>query len=278
MTLSLPIFAAVKVTETIRFEANGTQLSLDAKKKLAAFGRNHKSFVPEKIDITGFCGSSMQSYHCMKTARQRSMNVLTFLQAHFPEESLYEFRLSREANPSQAAQNENTVLITGYFLESNQEEVAPAMLFPEEFAFELPQNIQKSGLESEPRYILGDVEFMGNSAFYVESSEPALQSFASYLALNEEIHVVIEGHVNGNMGRRYLKKAGKSNPEKTVYKNAKHLSLARAETIKEYLVNEGIAESRVACLGKGGAHKLYPNPQNDEENRANRRIEVLLNR
>jgi flagellar motor protein MotB len=90
------------------------------------------------------------------------------------------------------------------------------------------------------------------------------------------LRIELEGHVNGHMGRRYLKLAAKTNPERKAYKNGKELSLARAETVRDYLVSYGINADRIVCIGKGGTEKRFKRPKNSRENEANRRIEINI--
>lgn len=111
---------------------------------------------------------------------------------------------------------------------------------------------------------------------YRASSEESLEQLLAFMQYYDSIDIQLEGHVNGRMGNRYMKKSGTNNPEKRAYKNGQELSLARAESIKEYLVEEGIESSRIQCVGKGGTEKIYKRPKNQREHQANRRIEVVI--
>jgi outer membrane protein OmpA-like peptidoglycan-associated protein len=56
----------------------------------------------------------------------------------------------------------------------------------------------------------------------------------------------------------------------------KKLSKYRAEAIKNYLHKNGIAEDRVLADGLGATKMIYPEPKNQKEKEANRRVEVYI--
>ena len=167
------------------------------------------------------------------------------------------------------------VKVTVYLLEKDnavkEKDLAQA-LFPEEFfASGVPQNAAQG-----TRFRMFELVFFGNSALLKNQDCQELQDLVALLKLREDLIIRIEGHVNGNMGGRYLKKAAKTNPEHVAYENATHLSLARAETVKKFLSEQGIDPERIEVEGRGGRDKLFPNPQSEAQNDANRRIEVLV--
>jgi len=69
------------------------------------------------------------------------------------------------------------------------------------------------------------------------------------------------GHVNG-LGNK-----------KKVYRE---LSKQRARAIYDYLIDEGIFADRLSYAGYGAAQLIYANPQNENEARINRRVEVKI--
>ena len=55
-----------------------------------------------------------------------------------------------------------------------------------------------------------------------------------------------------------------------------NLSEARAETIKEYLVQNGIKAERLTTIGFGGTKKRFPEEKNIDEQNKNKRVEIKI--
>jgi outer membrane protein OmpA-like peptidoglycan-associated protein len=96
-------------------------------------------------------------------------------------------------------------------------------------------------------------------------SQNELDALASVLKENPKYKIKIFGFVNKKQSRETLTMGtstqffaldSKTNKRATI--SAKELSLARAETIKAYLVQQGIEANRLSTKGEGGAVPLYP--------------------
>lgn len=285
---------AQKLKTVVGFEENSARLTEEARAELRLFLGRSEGLVVEKIDIVALCGAGETSFHTLKLSRDRTQEVYRVLTGEIPDFGDYELRYFDPSMPEAAEfEQSDCVIVTAYFL---SEEVPilndpPRELFPEEFADGGPMpasltkaaypSIQKNSKENAKgaaKFTMQNIHFEGNSALYTEKSEPTLNEVLAFLTKNPGYKVHLIGHVNGNMGRAYLKKAGKNNPERKVYKNAEHLSLARAESIRDFLVANGIDEARISCEGRGGKDKVYRKPRNERENEANRRIEIVLTR
>ena len=165
-----------------------------------------------------------------------------------------------------------------YFFDKGNETPIPGIekvLFPEEFETEQNSYIPED-FETNTKFKIENIHFHGNSAMIKEDSEESLETLSRFMLSNPSLEILIEGHVNGKLSKSYLKEAGKSNPEKKVYNSSQHLSLARAETVKQFLVDQGIDESRISVEGKGANEMLFKKPRNKKEQEANRRIEVII--
>ena len=218
----------------------------------------------EKIDIEDLPG------HPQATAAAKA--VQTFVMSRVNDPTCVELRTATAA----AIVPQTGVRLKVYILEKEQNvkgKDPERILFPEEFQETgVPENVAMG-----TRFILGDLRFHGNSAVMKNPDDSEdLLALIDLLRLREDLIIRIEGHVNGNMGGRYLKKAAKTNPEKVAYQNATHLSLARAESIKRHLQAADIDPERLEVDGRGGRNKRFPNPRNAAEEDANRRIEILV--
>lgn len=105
------------------------------------------------------------------------------------------------------------------------------------------------------------INFMGNQANILPSSEEDLQMLTSFLKENPQINVEIGGHVNGRgrNKRRYKK-----------------LSKARAKAIYDYLVNKSIGATQMTYVGYGNSKIIYKKAHTEKESKANRRVEAIV--
>lgn len=97
------------------------------------------------------------------------------------------------------------------------------------------------------------VKFVNNKPELKEGAEEYLDQVVTILEENPNYFMELRGHTD-NLGEKEPLKA---------------LSLARAETVKAYMVDHGISEDRVWCLGLGDTLPIAPNdnPQGREQNR-----------
>jgi outer membrane protein OmpA-like peptidoglycan-associated protein len=120
-------------------------------------------------------------------------------------------------------------------------------------------HIELDPVESGKNFVFENVYFDTNKADLKESSASSLKILAAFLDQHPEVRIQVEGHTDNVGGVAYNKA----------------LSLKRAESVKSYLVDLGIASQRMETLGKGDSSPLKPN--DSEENRSfNRRIEVII--
>ncbi len=280
---------AQRIKTVIGFEENSSRLSAEALAEMDVFKQFEDEYVVEKIDIIALCAPGEQSYHTLKLSRERSYEVYNYLTTIIPDDGDYEMRYFDPLSPVvDEEQRSDCVVITAYLLKKSPPGLVDPtrQLFPEEFPdYEAPKSmkaISQSGTKSKSakgsgeKFVMENIYFEGNSAWYTDDSESTLNEVVAYLKANKGYQVKLIGHVNGKMGRKYLKDAARTNPERKVYKNAEHLSLARAEQIRDYLVANGIDESRITCEGKGGKERMYKKPKSEKQHQANRRIEILV--
>jgi outer membrane protein OmpA-like peptidoglycan-associated protein len=288
---------ALKVKESIGFEINSTLIDQASQEILDTLISQFPDYLVEKIDIVGHCSREGEDDYNLLLSRKRSIAVYNYMTAQFPDIGAYQVKyFGEQLSPFLFGDEQSRcVRITVYLLERNVTVASvnlTSFLFPEESNYLLDHTALTTKMapaEAKPlfQFIPADVVekktfsieaiyFHGNSAIYKDESDPSLTELANFLKHYRDISIRLEGHVNGKMGRGYLKRAGKSNPERKIYKNAKELSLARAENVKEFLVFEGIFPDRISCVGKGGSEMLYPHAKNNMQHEANRRIEVVI--
>ncbi|MBS1537989.1 MAG: OmpA family protein, partial [Bacteroidetes bacterium] len=111
-------------------------------------------------------------------------------------------------------------------------------------------------MELGKKLVLEGVEFETGKAVITPESDEILQTALNTMQDNPDIDVEISGHTD-NVGRRD--------------KNQK-LSLERAESVKQWLIDHGVTASRMSTKGFGPDRPIAPN-DTPENKKKNRRIE-----
>ena len=105
----------------------------------------------------------------------------------------------------------------------------------------------------------GNIEFEKGKTVLKKSSFNALDKMVASLKENPKAKIIIEGHTD-NTGSE------KINLE---------VSTQRAKTVKEYLVEEGVAASQISVIGKGASEPIADNTIS-RGRKENRRVEIVL--
>jgi outer membrane protein OmpA-like peptidoglycan-associated protein len=121
--------------------------------------------------------------------------------------------------------------------------------------------IYLSGFKAGELTKLEQVYFSAGLPEIMEESYAQLNRLRDLLLLNPQINIEIHGHVN--LDENGAKKAQK-------------LSKQRAEMVKDYLVQNGVAAKRLYPIGFGSSKPVYSKPKDEEEKEANRRVEILI--
>jgi outer membrane protein OmpA-like peptidoglycan-associated protein len=135
------------------------------------------------------------------------------------------------------------------------------------------------------RYHRGDINtlyhvyFFNDAAIMLPESKYELTSLVNMMKENPNYRIRLHGHTNGNYHGKILQLG----PDKNFFSldgarqtigSAKDLSSQRAETIKEYLVANGIDANRVAIKAWGGKRPLYD--RHGANAKRNVRVEVEI--
>jgi outer membrane protein OmpA-like peptidoglycan-associated protein len=108
---------------------------------------------------------------------------------------------------------------------------------------------------------LEGIEFFPQSNKLLPASEERLKRLRDFLIFNSEIRIEVQGHVH-HVGNNNF--------------SSKRLSKRRANSVKNFLVKNGIDKNRLVAVGYGNTQMRYPNAQSASEERANRRVEVRI--
>ena len=114
-------------------------------------------------------------------------------------------------------------------------------------------------IEKGKSFTLNDILYESNSSKLKEASKIVLDGFIDWLKKSEEINIEIQGHTD-DIG-----------PDKANLA----LSMDRAFSVMEYLLNNGIEKDRLRFKGYGETNPKVPN--NSTKSRAiNRRTDFLI--
>jgi outer membrane protein OmpA-like peptidoglycan-associated protein len=121
--------------------------------------------------------------------------------------------------------------------------------------------ILMTSFSSNKNLRLDGVQFKEGTAEPLPSAFQDLDNLAEFLKNYPNLRIEIQGHVNA--------------PDHSS-KAAEKLSLARAKYVRDYLVKSGIHPNRLDYVGYGNTRMIYENPKNEEEEQANRRVEIKI--
>jgi outer membrane protein OmpA-like peptidoglycan-associated protein len=131
-------------------------------------------------------------------------------------------------------------------------------------------------LQKGESFVLKSIYFVPNTYALRKESLPEMEKLLAFLKSNPEAVIEIQGHTNGD-NRIYRNKAYASLSEEWNFSgSSKKLSQKRAEVIRNYLMHNGIKESRLEAKGYGGKKYLVRYPETNEEAQKNIRVEVSL--
>lgn len=117
-------------------------------------------------------------------------------------------------------------------------------------------------IQKGDRITLADIKFVEDKADFLDKSQTALRQLHKFLVENEQVTIEVGGHVNGMTSRN-----------KREYKE---LSESRARAVSNYLTERGVDESRLKVKGYGNSEMVFPEPLNNGQMEANRRVEIKI--
>jgi outer membrane protein OmpA-like peptidoglycan-associated protein len=121
------------------------------------------------------------------------------------------------------------------------------------------KDISIDEIKVDQKMKLSHIYFERSKYNLLVTSFPELNDLVTFMKKYPTVRIRLEGHTD-NVG----------NPQRNL-----ELSENRAKEVKKYLVEQGIDENRIECIGYGGQRPTYSNA--DEKLRAkNRRVEVVI--
>jgi outer membrane protein OmpA-like peptidoglycan-associated protein len=94
-------------------------------------------------------------------------------------------------------------------------------------------------------------------------SLPSLTYLLQFMKSADKICFEVAGHIN--------------QPGILIQSGPKmNLSIQRAKMVYDFLIKGGIDPKRMAFKGYSNAQMKFPNPKNEDEQKANRRVEIVI--
>ncbi len=134
----------------------------------------------------------------------------------------------------------------------------------------------------------GDIAVMYNVYFFKDAaimrpeSRYEINNLLAMMDENKAYKILIHGHTNGNASGQIITMGGSKNyfslnDTKEGRGSAKKLSEERAEVIREYLVDQGVATDRMTIKAWGGKRPLYDKNHSLAQSNVRVEIEILEN-
>jgi outer membrane protein OmpA-like peptidoglycan-associated protein len=139
-------------------------------------------------------------------------------------------------------------------------------------------NFAMSRIQKGDISTLYNVYFFNDAAIMLPESKYQLNSLLEMMQKSPTMKITLHGHTNGGGGGKIIYMGPSKNffaitkDVKNGKGSAKELSGARAETIKEWLISQGVTEDRIDIKGWGGGRMRYD--KNSAFARKNIRVDV----
>jgi len=129
------------------------------------------------------------------------------------------------------------------------------------------ERVKDSAVKAGSKLIIPNLIFEGGRHFLQQQSYPILQDLLKAMQDNPNLVIEIHGHV-------CCQQNGTDGHDDDLRTN--DLSVQRAKTIYDYLVDKGIAKRRMEYKGFGSSQKIFPQERTPEEIAQNRRVEIKI--
>lgn len=126
---------------------------------------------------------------------------------------------------------------------------------------------------------LNNVNFFNDAAIVLPESKKELDNLVQLMNENPTYRIKLHGHTNGTFRKKIIVLDPKKNfftleGSKETMGSDMELSMKRAETIRDYLVKNGVSADRMEIKAWGGQRPLAP--KNSENEKRNVRVEVEI--
>jgi len=268
-TLALPLLLALSLTAfsqsfTVHFDFNKHNLTKAATASLDSFVRAAKATGNMlHIQLNGHCDAIGNDAYNDKLSRQRVEAVKNYLLKNKIEDNSFSVA---EGHGKREPLNDNATAEER--LLNRRVEI---IVEEEEMKVEVEENKLDKQIENTTAnntVVLKNLNFVGARHQLLPGSLPILEELLAVMKKNKTLKIEIQGHIcclPGNVDG-FDEQTGTNN-----------LSELRAKAVWEYLIQNGIEETRVSYKGLGHSQPIFPYPERSESEKiSNRRVEVKI--
>lgn len=251
---------------TVHFNFNKYQLTPVAKQQLDSFLLESKKWLSLwEVRLNGHCDAIGTDQYNIVLSKKRVATVKNYLLTHgvYPI-SFAEQRGYGETQPL----NQNSTEEERRLNRRVEISFVAVQLKKDSVIGTLKEKIADSSVTIGTNIVLRNINFVGGMHHFLPESQPVLEELLDALKSTPALIIRVEGHICCQQG------PGDGPDLETGLDN---LSEARAKAVRDYLIENSIAENRVSYKGFGHSSPLYAFPEKtDEEMKLNRRVEIKI--
>jgi outer membrane protein OmpA-like peptidoglycan-associated protein len=147
----------------------------------------------------------------------------------------------------------------------------PQIIFTRDIAFLSPLKVKVSQVTLNSVLTLKEINFVGGFSIVLRESIPSLEYLLQFMLANKRYCFEVAGHINFP-GKPIPKVTGTAASE--IQKM--ELSESRAKAVFDFLKNGGIDSTRMISKGYSNYNMKFPEPKNEAQMKANRRVEIII--
>ena len=245
---------AVAVREATGFDADGNR-----KFRFSVYNTQNNKKVAGEVDLVNEAGRKLVSYKGNEVIEVKKVdasgNIILACEVLVYRKLLFKLNY------------DNPFLTDGVTRGENEEAVVPFGLV----------RLQRGDIA-----VMYNVYFFKDAAIMRPESLYEINNLLSMMNENEKYKILIHGHTNGNAAGKIITMGESKNyfslsDTKDGRGSAKKLSEARAEVIREYMIDQGINPERMEIKAWGGKRPLYDKNHSLAQSNVRVEIEIIEN-
>lgn len=264
----LLIFSFIRIDAqmlaSVYFKHNRYELSSESKQKLDSLARLDNNLT---FRIFGNCDPSGSAGYNKVLSEKRANAVSKYLQEKIKNRNNLQSTVGlgdeKQINDSSTEELRGKNRRVDVFIEkafAQGEKISQK-------AFASFLSVQISQMKVKETFSLPDVNFIGNRHVWLPNGNQSLTQLFNILKDNPTLEIELQGHICCD----YDNFDGRDIDSGTF-----NLSWTRANTIKEFLQNQGIDAARIKAVGLGHLNPLIYPERREEDRIKNRRVEVVV--
>jgi outer membrane protein OmpA-like peptidoglycan-associated protein len=269
---------------SVYFDFNKYGLDGNAKRTIDSFlAAEHQNLASARIELSGYCDAKGSDEYNDTLSVRRLMAVKEYLETHHPEagkitaangfgkrKPLNDNKTEEERGINRRVDINMIKIVLPSLPESKEKFKLPteAIIPAPKENITLKEKIADTASKAGTNIALKNIYFVSASHRIMSESYPALQELLETMKFYPKLEIEIQGHICCQQDKGDA-------PDVDTRKH--NLSEARARSVYDYLISNGIEANRLTYKGYAFTAPIYPFPEKTEEQRiANRRVEIKI--